>query len=105
MSELDNLLEEYCKCTNCTCANCSCGNSQELGGLEAKVRARLRTQNSSLLDSPLLASIFAGPELIVFWLAFSDGSITKGCLSPRRHDRRTNARHGEYRPYAAGIFR
>jgi hypothetical protein len=47
----------------------------------------------------------AGPELIVFWLAFSDGSITKGCLSPRRHDRRTNARHGEYRPYAAGIFR
>jgi hypothetical protein len=52
MSKLDNLLEEYCKCTNCTCANCSCGNSQELGGLEAKVRARLRAQSSSFFGSP-----------------------------------------------------
>jgi hypothetical protein len=73
MSKLDNLLEEYCKCTNCTCANCSCGNSQELGGLEAKVRARLRTQNSSLLDSPLLASIFPGG-------AFRPAAMTAGLV-------------------------
>jgi hypothetical protein len=47
MSELDNLLEKYCKCTDCTCADCNCAN-----GLEAKVRARLRAQSSSFFGSP-----------------------------------------------------
>ncbi len=58
MSELDSLLEDYCKCTNCTCVACNCGNSQELRGLEAKVRARLHTQNSPGLGSPILARAF-----------------------------------------------
>jgi hypothetical protein len=58
MSQLDSLLEDYCKCTNCTCADCNCGNSQELMGLEAKVRTRLRTQSSLGLGSPILARAF-----------------------------------------------
>ncbi len=58
MSQLDNLLEDYCKCTNCTCADCNCGNSQELRGLEAKVRTRLRTQSSLGLGSATLARAF-----------------------------------------------
>ena len=48
MSELDSLLENYCKCTDCSCADCNCGN-----GLEAKVRARLRAQRA-----PVPLSIF-----------------------------------------------
>jgi len=48
MSELDSLLENYCKCTDCTCVDCKCGN-----GLEAKVRARLRMQGN-----PVLLNVF-----------------------------------------------
>jgi len=58
MSQLDSLLEDYCKCTHCTCADCSCGNSQELSSLEAKVRTRLRAQSSLGLGSPSLARAF-----------------------------------------------
>ena len=58
MSELDSLLETYCKCTNCTCADCNCGNSVEVRGLEAKVRARLHAQNSPILGSHILANMF-----------------------------------------------
>jgi hypothetical protein len=53
MSELDSLLENYCKCTDCTCADCNCGNSQEVRGLEANVRARLHA-----LGTPILQNIF-----------------------------------------------
>jgi len=58
MSELDGLLETYCKCTNCTCADCNCGNSREVRGLEAKVRARLRAQNTPAFAAALPKGTF-----------------------------------------------
>ena len=58
MSQLDSLLENYCKCTNCTCADCNCGNSAEVQGLEAKIRARLRAQNSTAFVAALPKGMF-----------------------------------------------
>jgi hypothetical protein len=79
MSQLDGLLEDYCKCTNCSCVDCNCGNSQELRGLEAKVRTRLRAQSSRGLGSPILARTFPKgtfrPAVMVASLALGMASI------------------------------
>ncbi len=74
MSDLDSLLENYCKCTDCSCADCNCANN-----LEAKVRARLRTHQAPLYSSAFPKGTFRPAAITAgFILGMASIGLTTG---------------------------